>query len=578
MKEEDYLKIREVIEKIGEKTVNIYNAIPPKGNPGIKGAVLIMLCLAVSIPVVYNMRNNENPSGDSNISTETEATSASISERITSGDASQTDITTESTDFTQHVPVTHEISTQDVEIVVEAEDGEFAGNIKADTARGGYSGSGYVNGFAAKSTDDKLTLTVNIPVSQHYDITVTYASEVPSRNYVFFNGCIKDLIIDDSNKGSFISKTTYGIYMEAGENKISVLPSDANIDVDKFTIKNNHMVYDTKFEIGGTLSNPSASPEAQKLMSILTSSFGKTIITGQAVSNEKNLEINTIKKITGKLPAMRFGDLGGYSLAETKEIDASLDWASQGGIAGLMWHWPAPVGTPDVYSMNTDFNLANAVTDKDIALMSAEELQTMYDNGEISLECISLIKDIDKTSQQLARLRDANVPVLWRPLHEANGDWFWWSSSGPDAYKWLWQLMYRRQTEYHNLNNLIWVWCGQSAEYLVPENTYDIASIDIYRQSYDANPENFLEQYLRLYAITGKKKLIALSETGDLPDVDIMLRDRAMWSYFAAWYGNYVFDDDGNYIEEAGLKKEKLIKMYNCEASMTLDEYIALNS
>ena len=85
-----------------------------------------------------------------------------------------------------------------------------------------------------------------------------------------------------------------------------------------------------------------------------------------------------------------------------------------------------------------------------------------------------------KRLHQLKKLADADVPVLWRPLMEAGGDWFWWGASGADAYRWLWELMYTRMTEYHQLNNLLWIWNGQSSSYQVDKSQYDISSLDVY--------------------------------------------------------------------------------------------------
>ena len=83
------------------------------------------------------------------------------------------------------------------------------------------------------------------------------------------------------------------------------------------------------------------------------------------------------------------------------------------------------------------------------------------------MEAWYLIRDIDAISEQLKILQDNNVTVLWRPLHEASGGWFWWGCRGKDAYQWLWNLMYERQTHYHKLNNLIWVWNGQDPDWYV---------------------------------------------------------------------------------------------------------------
>jgi len=37
-----------------------------------------------------------------------------------------------------------------------------------------------------------------------------------------------------------------------------------------------------------------------------------------------------------------------------------------------------------------------------------------------------VLRDLDAVAAELKLLQDVRVPVLWRPLHEANGRWFWW--------------------------------------------------------------------------------------------------------------------------------------------------------
>ena len=64
-----------------------------------------------------------------------------------------------------------------------------------------------------------------------------------------------------------------------------------------------------------------------------------------------------------------------------------------------------------------------------------------------------LIRDIDAIAEQLKRLQDAGVPVLWRPLHEASGGWFWWGNAGAEAYKELYVLLYDRLTNHHDRGN-----------------------------------------------------------------------------------------------------------------------------
>ena len=49
------------------------------------------------------------------------------------------------------------------------------------------------------------------------------------------------------------------------------------------------------------------------------------------------------------------------------------------------------------------------------------------------------------------------IPIVFRMYHEHTGGWFWWGNAGADAYKKLYILLYDRLTNYHGLNNLIWL-------------------------------------------------------------------------------------------------------------------------
>ena len=59
----------------------------------------------------------------------------------------------------------------------------------------------------------------------------------------------------------------------------------------------------------------------------------------------------------------------------------------------------------------------------------------------------------------LKQLQDAHVPVLWRPYHEMNGDWFWWGGrTGEYSTAALYRQIFDRLVNHHHLNNLVWVW------------------------------------------------------------------------------------------------------------------------
>ena len=156
--------------------------------------------------------------------------------------------------------------------------------------------------------------------------------------------------------------------------------------------------------------------------------------------------------------------------------------------------------------------------------------------------------------------------MLWRPLHEASNGDFWWGND-KEAYKWLWKLMYERQTKYHKLNNLIWVWSAQNADWYVGDEYCDVLSCDVYD---DGNKDAQVNIMLFLQSIS-KNKPIAMSECGSFPDIQSIADEKAMWAFIGQWGGNYLMTDDGKLAEENNTAAE-LIKMYNNNLTLTRDK------
>lgn len=463
-----------------------------------------------------------------------------------------------------------EVKPEDVHLVAEAEKAEITGSLAVEDIRRGCSGEGYVTGFS-KRPGDSVKASFDIPASQHYDVTVSVCADTPVTNTLMMGETeIGDFTISES--GHFVRVTFSGIYIPKGKAVLSIKEKDGNFCLDYFEVSNFTEMYQLNYEKIDELSDKNASANAKALMHFLKENYGKKTITGQYASSPENAELELIYRLTGKYPAIRFGALEGNVRKDTDKlmeaIYAAKDWGEQGGIAGLMWYWEAPCEKSSVFAKDTDFSLKKAMTAEDIALKKPEEIQNLYEAKKISQECYELILDMDSVSEALKPLAQADIPVLWRPLHEAGGDWFWWGRDGAEAYCWLWKLMYTRMTEYHGLHNLIWIWNGQSAEYLV--DSYDVAAMDIYLPA----GENFgsrYEQYVVLSRMTQGKKLLALSETSSVPDMNDMFRDNCIWSFFGLWYGEYLMDADGNYAD-AYTSSEDMIVHYNSEAALTLQD------
>ncbi len=97
----------------------------------------------------------------------------------------------------------------------------------------------------------------------------------------------------------------------------------------------------------------------------------------------------------------------------------------------------------------------------------------------------------------LSELRDAGVVVLWRPLHEMNGDFFWWTAgkyegwASPQEFAALWKYTFEYLTVERNLDNLLWVYAPntpspgvQPATHYYPGDQYvDVVGLDYYGNS-----------------------------------------------------------------------------------------------
>jgi hypothetical protein len=95
----------------------------------------------------------------------------------------------------------------------------------------------------------------------------------------------------------------------------------------------------------------------------------------------------------------------------------------------------------------------------------------------------------------LAELRAAGVPVLWRPLHEANGPWFWWGGGDAAEYRRLWADLHSYLTHERGLDHLIWVYSPNARlspeiadplDRLPPLTQVDAVALDVYADHFDA--------------------------------------------------------------------------------------------
>ena len=276
---------------------------------------------------------------------------------------------------------------------------------------------------------------------------------------------------------------------------------------------------------------PDASPEARALLAYLVDITGNKILSGQQEAcHGGEVEMERIRRLTRVVPAVRgFDFIGIKDRRNPPDADRAISWSRlRHGIITFCWHWQ--IGTPrkSFYAKDSDFDIARAVE-------------------EGTPEREKFIADIDQVARELAKLRDARIPVLWRPFHEIRGGGFWWGSKGDEVVKKAWRLMYDRLARHHKLNNLLWVfnpiaikgdWPGEAAASLeasYPGDEYvDVISVDCYPPA--GMHLSFKETYGAIKTFCGGRKVLALSENGPMPDAGRLFSDGLGWAWFCPWY------------------------------------------
>lgn len=464
-------------------------------------------------------------------------------------------------------PLTKSDVPADFSLTVEAESGKLEGNAKANDFPDA-SGGAYVNGVNVEG--DALTMTADIEYSGFYDMNfLTMGSE----------GRVNNVLVDGMKVGDITttSPAEFGdtllsyVYLDKGTHEITITPSWGYVDIDCLilTAAATPVTEDT-YKVEPTLVNPNADENTKRLYKFLCDIYGKYSLAGQyADEGRASSEYEKITAKTGKTFAVLGLDMGNYSLgskahgAESKTVEYAYDWyKNAGGIVQLCWHWT----TPEDYAVNSGDQPWYSSFYKEGSKLDLDKIM----NGEDDAAYQLLMDDIDNMANELARLRDAGVPVLWRPLHEAAGGWFWWGNCEPESYKKLWNVMYDKMTNEHNLTNLIWVWNGQDPAWYPGDETVDINGWDIYAGNHvDSSQSGRFDDMATNYGT--KTKLIALTENGCVMDPDKVFNDNARWLFWGTWSDPFTMKL-GVVINDEYTTVELLTKAYNHERVLTLDE------
>ena len=460
----------------------------------------------------------------------------------------------------------------DDSVIYEAEKASFTGGItiKTDAAASGWKSVG-----TFEKATDAVVFAISVPSDGMYDLAVTCKGIGGSK--------INNLLVDGQQVGTFEcgslkyeSPAVKGVLLSAGEHTVTITPSWGWMYLDKLTVTRAQQMDSAVYDVSPALINPNATENARKLYAWLCETYGTYTLSGQVCDGGMNgQEIQAIFNTTGKYPAILGLDMMDYSpsrralgASHPTAVEHAIEYHQQGGIVTFCWHWTADKqyildgkdanGNPRwwgaFYTDNVTFDIEAAM------------------NGSDPYGKAALAKDIEGIAKQLLRLQEAGVPVLWRPLHEASGGWFWWGAKGPEACKQLWIYLYDQLTNVYGCNNLIWVWNGQAKDWYPGDEYVDIIGEDIYAAAHSYGAQN--AKFLEVLDYTATNKIIALTENGVLFDIDNVISTNARWAWFCTWSGDFVLKN-GKY-SEAYTEAEILRKTYNSEHVLTLDELPSL--
>lgn len=310
-------------------------------------------------------------------------------------------------------------------------------------------------------------------------------------------------------------------------------------------------------EISKTLVNGNAT--AQMLYNYMQSIYGSQILSGAIANVSVNqVEAGLVKKLTGKTPAMLTIDYIFSNLTNErstweqasiyKKIDTYKAHSDANGIVSACWHLNVP--SAETYAAKNDVNNE----DKKVSWSASHYFSAREAVKAGTWQNEFLEFSLGQVIEDLKLFKEADIPVVWRPFHEAAGNacitgknadaWFWWGKDGAEAYIELWKYMFNRFKD-EGLDNLIWVWTTQSGidrgnhwycpddsdwypgdEYvdIVARDMYDCTNASLCASEYEAIKELF------------PNKMITLGENGNIAKISDAWNAGAKFLYFMPWY------------------------------------------
>jgi endoglucanase len=142
-----------------------------------------------------------------------------------------------------------------------------------------------------------------------------------------------------------------------------------------------------------------------------------------------------VKSVVGSHPAVIGVDLSGFSGRSRDQIEQTksdlkktvVDTYNRGGVTTIAWHFPNPVSKGGFYWVDS---------------LSLPAVKYIIPGGQAHDAYKTILRDIGEWAKSLKGSDGTLAPVIFRPYHEFDGDWFWWGAGHctPEEFVTLWRF------------------------------------------------------------------------------------------------------------------------------------------
>ncbi len=263
--------------------------------------------------------------------------------------------------------------------------------------------------------------------------------------------------------------------------------------------------------------------------------WGKKVLSGcQAEWNYNTNDAERIKEACGKYPKVNVFDFQHFDQSWINyRTTTAKEWHDAGGIVSFMWHIHMPLNA--FAEQKSDWDGFYIHGDKPCHILPSRCAT------EGTLENRIFRRKLDGVASLLLYYQSQGIPILWRPLHEASGRWFWWGAEDGAAYRKLYIYMFDYFRE-AGIHNLLWVWTSEldDGDWYPGDEYVDIVARDGYLKN-NTTHKSQAADFLRLREAY-PNKMIAMPECNSVPSWENMQQDGAIWLMVAPWCGGGAFD------------------------------------